>query len=463
MNRESRRRRRRVPRSLPRRRWRKIPGASRSILWRFGVGIAQNADLINKIFDSWVAMEQGQRIVAVQRRELREKSYRFRTAGLCAAERLWLDETMEGLMIVGLMAVWECAEENVLDEDERECVFLALYWEFLKITSMIMPVNVHLDMSAPLHAHRNFRIETLDDGFCWNSLRWRKQGLLDLFALSRLDALVTLNNGHVLSGELVLVIGMFAWTYPRCQQDIAKLFRESGQPIISRIVSYFICHMLHHFVHLIQSDEREALSMWTPAVDYFVECVQGKGGEYGVRFDRVGMFLDGTFNHTCRPEQREEHDAQGRDTQRAVYSGYYGGWGLKYLHCVFPNGIIGQLWGPVDGRRHDAHLFAISGINDKLARLSQLSGSIIHGKAFFLHVDTLIFFLAGHGDSAFPATSHMRKGGGWEWGRRRICVEWTIGKVCQQGASLDMSAHMQVKIHCVLCVCVCLRDYREVS
>jgi hypothetical protein len=331
-------------------------------------------------------MEQRQRIVPVMRRELRDNSYRFRTAGLSAGERLWLDESMESLVIVGLMAFLECVELDILDQDDRECVLLALYLEFLKQTSMIMPVNVHLDVHAPLHAAQQFRIEFLDDGWCWNSLRWRKQGLLELFAQSRLDALVTLDNGHKLSGELVMVIGMFAWSYPRCQQDIAKLFRESGQPVISRIVSYFISHMLHHFAHLIQSEEIDALSMWTPAVDYFVDCVQGKGGEYGERFDRVGMFLDGTFNHTCRPDQRQEHEDQGRDTQRAVYSKYYGGWGLKYLHCVFPNGIIGQLWGPVDGRRHDGHLFQISGINDKLACLSQLSGSIIHGNAF-LHTN----------------------------------------------------------------------------
>lgn len=373
---------------------------------------------------------------------------------MCAGERLHLEESMAGLVLAGLVAFFERFEVDCLDEDERTAVLCSLYLEFLGIVGMIMPVNVHLDLSQSRQA-AHWEIQGLDDGWCWNSLRWRKDGLLLLFSESRIPPLVILDNGHKVSGQLVMVIGMFAWTYPRCQQDIAKLFKESGQPVISRIVSWFIDHMLTHFLHLIQSEERTALLMWSSCTDYFVQCVRGKGGEYGERFAQVGMFIDGTFNHTCRPEQREEHSQIGRDTQRAVYSKYYGGWGLKYLHCVFPNGIIGQLWGPVDGRRHDGHLFAISGIDDKLACLSEQSGSIIHGDAtpsnydyyLFLQSHAFAHLLTGHGDSAFPATSHMRKGGGWELGRRRICVEWTIGKVLQQGASLDMSAHQQIYLN----------------
>jgi hypothetical protein len=198
-------------------------------------------------------------------------------------------------------------------------------------------------------------------------------------------------------------------------------------------MDYFNSHILSHFVHLIQSESREALSMWAPAVDYIVRCVQEKGALQNgdPRFHRVGMFIDGTFNHCCKPDQREEHELEGTDTQRAVYSGYYAGWGLKYLHCVLGNGMIAQVWGPVDGRRHDGHLFQISQINNKLECLSQMSGSVIEA----------------HGDSAFPASSHTRKGGGWEMNRKRICVEWTIGKIVQQGASLDMSVHQQIYLN----------------
>lgn len=148
----------------------------------------------------------------------------------------------------------------------------------------------------------------------------------------------------------------------------------------------------------------------------------------------------------CRPEQRQVHTDQGVDTQRAVYSGYYGGclfllplhefharagWGLKYLHCVWGNGMIAQICGPVDGRRHDGHLFELSRINGKLEHLSQRCGVPVHA----------------HGDSAFPSQSHTTKGGGWEMNRKRICVEWTIGLVYNKWASLDMSAHNQMYLN----------------
>ena len=379
----------------------------------------------------------------VFRSNIRDLTYGLRSAGICAGERLMLKESMEMISLLGLATFQKYQETQerewlnyILDfldgndtEDDIRDEVLLLYFEILKLVKLIMPVKLDLEVRRL----KNTEILSLDDSMCWSTLRWRKRGLLELFEYSNLPTECVLPDRQKVPGELVLMIGLYSWGYPQRQLEIARVFGlAGGQPLVSKIMDYFNSHILVHFAHLIQSESINALSMWAPAVDYIVRCVQQKGGENAdPRFDRVGMFIDGTFNQCCKPMQREEHDMDGTDTQRAVYSGYYGGWGLKYLHCVLGNGMLAQVWGPVDGRRHDAHLFQISQINGKLACLSQVSGSVINA----------------HGDSAFPASSHTMKGGGWEMNRKRICVEWTIGKIVQQGASLDMSAHQQIYLN----------------
>ena len=55
-------------------------------------------------------------------------------------------------------------------------------------------------------------------------------------------------------------------------------------------------------------------------------------------------FIDGTLRPIRRPEKR----------QRAVYNGHKRVHALKFQAVALPNGIIANLFGPVEGRRHDA-------------------------------------------------------------------------------------------------------------
>ena len=67
-------------------------------------------------------------------------------------------------------------------------------------------------------------------------------------------------------------------------------------------------------------------------------------------------FIDGTVMPICRPSQ----------FQREVFNGHKRTHALKYQSIVLPNGIIANMFGPVEGRRHDAALLAESGIMDKI-------------------------------------------------------------------------------------------------
>jgi hypothetical protein len=53
--------------------------------------------------------------------------------------------------------------------------------------------------------------------------------------------------------------------------------------------------------------------------------------------------------------------------QRATYSGHKRRPGLKWKVVTTPDGMLFYVFGPFEGRRHDVHLFAESGLDDVLA------------------------------------------------------------------------------------------------
>ena len=51
---------------------------------------------------------------------------------------------------------------------------------------------------------------------------------------------------------------------------------------------------------------------------------------------------------------------------------------------VTPNGLIAHLYGPIEGKKHDAFMLAESGLSPKLARFNQPNGQpyVIYGDPY---------------------------------------------------------------------------------
>ena len=70
-------------------------------------------------------------------------------------------------------------------------------------------------------------------------------------------------------------------------------------------------------------------------------------------------FIDGTLRQTCRPSRKSTCISGIRNRnniQRAAYSGHKCHQGLKFQSLVLPDGMIAQMFGPVEGRHHDITL-----------------------------------------------------------------------------------------------------------
>jgi len=70
--------------------------------------------------------------------------------------------------------------------------------------------------------------------------------------------------------------------------------------------------------------------------------------------------VDGTVRAICRPKVN----------QRVLYNSHKRVHSQKFQSVVAPNGLLANLFGPVEGRRHDAAMLVLSDLLDELKEYS---------------------------------------------------------------------------------------------
>lgn len=141
-------------------------------------------------------------------------------------------------------------------------------------------------------------------------------------------------------------------------------------------------------------------------------------------------FIDGTPRPMARPTRN----------QHIMFSGH------KRVHCIkfqsvqAPNGLIANMFGPMEGKRHDAFMLGVSGLAEKLRRFQRPNGEpyIIYGDpAYGLTRNILAPFRGVRlTDDQQELNSRMSK--------LRVSVEWGFGKICQLFAFLDFKKNLKI-------------------
>ena len=105
----------------------------------------------------------------------------------------------------------------------------------------------------------------------------------------------------------------------------------------------------------------------------------------GVALDDCWGFVDGTVRPVCRPSEN----------QRAIYNGHKRVHSIKFQAVVLPNGLVGNLFGPIEGIRHNRFMLAASAFQQDLRRFSNhpVTG------------DPLCMY----GDPAYPIRAHLQR------------------------------------------------------
>ena len=80
----------------------------------------------------------------------------------------------------------------------------------------------------------------------------------------------------------------------------------------------------------------------------------------GAVLDNCLGFINGTVQLVCRPGVN----------QKVIYNGHKRVHPIKFQYVALPNGLVGCLYGPVEGRDDDSSLLASSGLLQELQRFS---------------------------------------------------------------------------------------------
>lgn len=209
------------------------------------------------------------------------------------------------------------------------------------------------------------------------------------------------------------------FAYPNRWCDLVYLFGRSTSEL-SLIFHKIVDDIYDRFGHLLDSLD---LSWLDPA--FFAQVIHNKAAP----LEQCWGFIDGTPRPMARPSRN----------QHIMFNGH------KRVHCIkfqsvqAPNGLIANMFGPIEGKRHDAFMLGVSGLAEKLRRFQRPNGKpyiICDDPAYGLTRNILAPFRGvGLTDDQQEFNSRMSK--------LRVSVEWGFGKICQLFAFLDFKKNLK--------------------
>ena len=252
--------------------------------------------------------------------------------------------------------------------------------------------------------------------------RFDRSRFLEVLAALRLPALMRTECGHAYTGEEGLLIYLNRLHRPITQGQLSDTFGKSQCEIsfILKDVSEFIYHEHKHVL--------TDLQRWEFLFDHFAERIHHRTN----RLKTVIGFVDGKLWATCRPVRN----------QRDAYNGHKKHHGIKNQSVIFPNGMIGHYWGPMNGNRHDSHMLRCSGLVAALRACCARLG--IANPSYCVY-----------GDPAYPLSDVVsapwkgllnaeREAFNADMSSSRVTVEWGFGVIVTNWPWIDFRQQMKI-------------------
>ncbi|GLB43896.1 putative DDE superfamily endonuclease [Lyophyllum shimeji] len=133
-----------------------------------------------------------------------------------------------------------------------------------------------------------------------------------------------------------------------------SMLYDRSQSAISEIVNALVELIDSEWEHLLDCDSEHLLR--PSELSRFAHAIHA----HGAPIKSVFGFIDCTIRRICRPTWWQQ---QAYNDHKKIHA-------LKYQALMLPNGIIGHLYGPFEGRRNDNFLLTESGLLDRLAQFA---------------------------------------------------------------------------------------------
>ena len=315
--------------------------------------------------------------------------------------------------------------------ENRELVLHAYQSNFISDEEFVLlyDINSSKNCDIPYWKYDSFDLDKMTDDECKAEFRFLKNDIYALTDILQLpDEIVCYNGTKTTSTEgLCMLLKRFA--YPCRYVDMCPKFGRSIPELclISNNVMEFIYTRWNHLLHTF-------VQPWlSPAnLARFSAAIHNKGAA----LNNCWGFVDGTVRPVSRP---------GKD-QRILYNGHKKVHSIKFQSVATPSGLVANLFGPVEGKRHDSSMLAESGLLNQLQQHSWSPNGNL---------------LCIYGDPAYPLRPQLQapfKGAritpiqnAWNKSMSsvRVSVEWIFGDIVNFFKFLDFKKNLKIQLSAV--------------
>ena len=327
------------------------------------------------------------------------------------------------------IALLEAHMLNFIDDEE----FILLY-----------DINRSHNPDLPHWNYERFNLENLSDEECKCEFRYLKNYIYDLCEVLAVPEEIVCYNGLKVDGIDALSMLLKRFAYPCRYLDMIPRF-ERPVPQLSMICNKMLNMIYDNWGILLTSFNQDWLSPVN--LQRYADSVHGSGAP----LTNCWGFIDGTVRQVCKP---------GRN-QRTLYNGHKKVHALKFQSVAAPNGLCANLYGPVEGRRHDSAMLARSGLYTLLEQHSRNQNGNI---------------LCIYGDPAYPLrpqlqcpfkganVTQLQKQWNTAMSSARVSVEWVFNDIVNYFKFLDFRKNLKIGLSAVgkmYIVCVLLQNARS--
>ena len=291
----------------------------------------------------------------------------------------------------------------------------------------------------PHENYQRFDLDSMNSAECKAEFCVEKHDLPPLVAALQLPPVFKCEQRSICDNMEGLCILLKRVAYPCRLSDLIPRF---GRPVsvLSLISNNVIDYIYDLHRHRITQWNRDILN--PEALQRYAYVISRKGAP----LDKCFGFIDGTVRPTSRPNER----------QRIVYNGHKRVHALKFQSLSLPNGLIGNVFGPVgdfiisssllEGRKRDAGMLNDSGLLWDLQQHAYNPAA----QAMCIYGD-LAYPLRVHLQTPFrrvPLTPLMQDYNE-AMSALRISVEWLFGDVINSFKFLDYKKNLKIGLNSI--------------
>ena len=309
----------------------------------------------------------------------------------------------------------------------RDALLIARYEKIIDDVDFALLYEANLSRPAyPYNKFDRFDIDAWDDSECRTDLRFGKQDLDLLRTYLQIPDEIVCSQRSVCEGMEGLCILLKRLAYPCRYTDMVPRFGRNPTEL---------CLIFNEVLDLVYANHSHRLQNWDlnpflqpDQLHRYAEAIHLQGAPLTNCFG----FIDGTVRSIARPKHN----------QRVMYNRHKRVHGIKFQSVVTPNGLIANLSGPFEGKRHDSTMLHESGLLNDLRRVPFHNGQP----------------LCLYGDPAYPLGVHLQapfKGNNLtpqmelynkSMSEVRVAVEMLFGNISNYFKFIDFKRQMKVNL-----------------